>query len=1133
MNWIPLKRVTIVLLSQLLLLFNVFAQQDKAKFRNLGLDDGLSQTSVFAILQDRQGFMWFGTEDGLNRYDGYEFKVYKADPLNKNSLANSYIYSLLEDGEGNIWVGTRKGVTKFNPEKELFTRYVHNPEDDNSIIDGRVHAIVEAKDGKFWLAMNNGLSVYDPSEDSFRNYYDKKDLPTRYVKSILETKDGTIWIGTDEGGLCKYLPDSDKFKIYAPDPTNRHTISDADAYALYEDRKGTLWVGTYGGGLNKFDPETEKFEHFRANENDPNALQSDIVFAIKEDLSGNLWVGTRGGGLSLMKKGAEGFTTFWNDPATQNSLAHNEIWTIYVDDAGLTWVGTGEGISIYNPKQYKFEHIAPNEASSNGLPHGFVWDILEDSDGTLWVATNNGFTKYNRQTNTFKVYQHDPADPTSIPSDRVKAVVEQSSRYLWLATNGGGICRMDKQTETFKTFTTASPPPSNLASNSVWELLKGRGDILWISSNVGLNKFNTKTFENTILNPDAQKPEHQLKSYGAETTYIDSDGVMWVGAENGLVRYDPKSKTYTVYRHDENDPNSLSEDYINFIYEDQKKRLWVGTGSGLNLFDPKTETFKTYTEEDGLPNNVIYNAIEDKSGNLWLTTNFGLSKFNPDAMSFRNYTASDGLQSNEFNGNAYEILSSGEFMIGGINGFNIFHPDSIKDSDYVPQIKITEFDVVYQAIGAGDEINGNVILDKNINYTKEIDLSYEENVVSFEVASLHYAQPSKNRYKYMLEGFNDDWIEVAADQRKVTYTNLDPKEYTFKVLATNNDGVWAQKPLSIKISVHPPFWMTWWFRILTVLVLGGSVYSWYRYRLNKALKQKKKLEIKVAERTEEVMMQTEELQQQAEELAVQRDYLSEKNELITQSIRYAETIQQAFLPSEMAMDEMLDEYFLFYKSKDLVSGDFYWAYEVNNYKFIVVADCTGHGVPGAFMSMIGTSLLNEIVKEKALYDPAQILEELQIQLRKSLRQEEGENSDGMDISVCRLEKTREGKVQVTFAGAKSTLLYCSNNRMHRLKGDNIRIGGVWRNKHGRRFKNKRFTLQDNDTLFMLSDGLADQNSPERKKLGSRKVEELLTLCTKQVNFNRCDKLIEYTLMNFQKNMPQRDDITVFGMKVKV
>lgn len=1113
------------------MLFNVFAQEGDAKFKNIGLEDGLSQSTVFAILQDSHGFMWFGTEDGLNRYDGYEFKVYKSDPLDKNSLANSYIYSLLEDKNGNIWVGTRIGVTKFDPQKEIFTRFIHNPNETNSIIDGRVLAILEAQDGKLWFTMNNGVSVYDPVKNTFKNYYDQKDLPSRYVNSILQTKNGTIWLGTDEGGLCKFLPESESFLTFTPDPSDKYAISDADAFALYEDSQGFLWVGTYGGGLNKFDPETEKFKHFRFDENNPHSLSSDIVFDIKEDKSGSLWVATRGGGISVLKKGEKDFTVFKNIPTSNSSLSHDEVWAIHIDEANLIWLGTGEGISIYDPKQYKFEHIRPNEADPNGLPHSFIWDVLEDSEGTLWVATNNGFTKYDREKNTFKVYKHNSEDPKSISSNRVKAIIEQNKRYLWLATNGGGICRMDKKTEEFLTFTTDKNNPSSLASNQVWDLFKEGEDILWVSSNVGLNKFNMKTFENIVYSPNASKPEYQLKSYGAEVTFIDSDGIMWIGSENGLNRYDPQSKTYKIYKHDDDDPNSLSEDYINFIYEDKKKRLWIGTGGGLNLFEPKTESFKTYTEEDGLPNNVIYNAIEDKAGNLWLTTNLGLSKFNPDEMTFRNYTASDGLQSNEFNRNAYEVLSSGEFIVGGVNGFNIFHPDSIKDSDYVPQIKITQFDVLYNSIGAKDKINGNIILDKSINYTSEVDLNYAENVVSFEFSSLHFAQSNKNKYKYKLEGFNDNWVEATANQRRVTYTNLDPKEYTFKVLATNSDGVWVKEPLAINLTVHPPFWMTWWFRITIIMVFLGSVYSWYSYRMNKELRQKRELEIKVAQRTEKILIQSKELEQQAEELAVQRDYLSEKNELITQSIRYAETIQQAFLPSKDNLAELFANYFLFFKGKDLVSGDFYWAYKTTDFTFIVVADCTGHGVPGAFMSMIGTSLLNKIVKEKGIYDPAQILEELKLQVTQSLRQEKGENSDGMDVSICRIESMGDGNIQVNFAGAKSTLLYFANDEMHRLKGDNIRIGGIWRNKDDKSFSNKKFFLQPNDTLFLLSDGLADQNNSDSKKFGSQKVEELLISFAKNSDFSLCEKLLENELDSFRQTAPQRDDITVFGMKV--
>jgi signal transduction histidine kinase/ligand-binding sensor domain-containing protein len=830
----------------------------------------IEQAAVTSILQDSKGFLWLGTADGLSKYDGYSFTVYKNDPDDPRTLSDNFVWSIREDRAGRLWIGTGGGgLNRFDPQTEQFTRYQHDPDDPYSLSHDMVQSVYEDRSGRLWIGTSGGgLNRFDPQTERFTRYQhdldDPHSLSDDTVFSICEDHTGLLWVGTYGGGLNKFDPQTEQFTRYRHDSDDPHSLSHDIVWSIHEDRAGLLWIGTNGGGLDRFDPQTEQFTHYQHDPDAPHTLSGNLVQPIYEDRAGWLWIGTNDGGLNRFDPQTEQFTRYQHDPNDPYSLSGDNVWSIYEDRAGLLWIGTwGGGLNKFDPQTEQFAHYQHDPDDPHSLSDNTVFSIDEGRAGLLWIGTTDGLNKLERAAGQFSRYQHDPDDPHSLSYDNILSTCKSRSGLLWVGTWGGGLNKFDPQTEQFTRYQHDLNDPHSLSDDIVLSVYEDHAGLLWIGTyGGGLNKFDPQTEQFTRYQYDSDDP-NGLSHNIVLSVYEDRAGLLWIGTwGGGLDRFDPQTEQFTHYQHEPDNPHSLSHNAITSIYEDRSGLLWIATnGGGLNKFDRDEGTFTHYREKDGLPSGVVYGILEDERGNLWLSTNKGLSKFNPRNETFKNYDLSDGLQGDEFNQGAYYKSESGEMFFGGINGFNAFYPQDIKDNPHVPPVVITGFRLFNEPVPIG----GDSPLQKAIGETAALTLSHRDNVFSFEFAALSYAVPEKNRYAYKLEGFDKDWNYVDSKRRFATYTDLPAGDYVFRVKGSNEDGAWNEEGVALNITIIPPWWETLWFRGALVVLALGLAFAAYRWRVGAIEGQRRQLEIQVAERTEELAKR---LQEQAALYAV-------------------------------------------------------------------------------------------------------------------------------------------------------------------------------------------------------------------------------------------------------------------------
>ncbi len=792
--------------------------------------------------------MWFGTEDGLNRFDGYTFTVFRHDPQDTNSLSSNYVRCLLEDQTGALWIGTwGGGLDRLDPETGQFTHYKHNPEDRHSLSHDNILCLYEDRSGQLWIGTGGGgLDLFDRQNERFIHHqhdpHDARTLSDNSVSAVLEDQWGELWVGTTQAGLNRLTPGRGQFILYQSVSDDPHSLSSNKITAIHEDSEGVLSVGTADGGLCRLDRQNDRFIRLQHNPDDSASLSSNGVQAIYEDRSGVLWIATTEGGLNRYDRRRSQFIHYYNDPFDPNSLSHDDVLSISEDRGGVLWVGTfGGGLSKANPANQKFVHYHSDPNDPGSLSDDSVRAILEDSDGVLWIGTySGGLNRFDAETGQWTHYEHNPDDPASLSHNLVRSIYEDSRGLLWIGTEGG-LDRFDPVTGQFAHYRHDPDDPRSLSHNSVWPIYEDSRGVLWVGTmGGGLNRFDPErdSFTRYQHVPD----DDGSLSHNTVSCILESyDGILWVGTVGGgLNRFDRTTRRFTHYSHNANDPYSLSNDRVLCVGEDYRSRLYVGTwGGGLDRLDRVTGRFTHFREVDGLANDVVYGIVEDNLTYLWLSTNRGLSRFTPSSEKFRNYDVSDGLQSNEFSPGAYHMGPSGVVYFGGINGFNAFYPPQVKDNPYPPPIVITAF----------KKLDQTVMTD--IAADCEIDLSYTDNFVAFEFAALDYTAPHKNQYLYRLEGFDPHWIS-AGTRRYQSYSNLQAGEYVFRVKGSNNDGIWNREGLAVYISVRPPIWNAWWFRGALAVLLVGSVLVGYRLRVRNIQARTRELERQVDERTYEI-----------------------------------------------------------------------------------------------------------------------------------------------------------------------------------------------------------------------------------------------------------------------------------------
>lgn len=843
---------------------------------------------------DRRGFMWFGTQDGLNRFDGYKFTVYRQDPHNQASIAESYVTDLFEDSRGRLWIGTQDGgLSMYNTETDRFTNYRHDPQKRTSISSNKITSIIENADGNLWIGTaGGGLNFFDSKRKTFKSYRNDpgnvSSISDNFIKDLLIDQRGTMWVATRSNGLARFNPGSGTFSRFTHDPVNAKSLSKNETNSVFEDRHKNLWIATEGGGLNLMDRQTQTFKAFRNNPDDPGSISHNDILSFAEDKSGRLWIGTRNGGINILEKDGR-FTRHEFSKLEPGGINNGSIYSIFCDHVGTMWVGTfSGGVNVLDFEPLKFNRFRSSTIASRGLSHDNVLSILQDYEGKTWLGTDGGgINVLDSNTGSFDYHEHHRNNPFSVASNFITALYEDSDRKIWVGNYKGGLSIYDRPGKRFLNLN-RDPEVARIIPSNIHTLLDDRKGYIWIGTSEGLLRYGKST-HSYIGYKNEPADGKSISNSSVQTLYMDRSRKLWIGTEGGgLNVLNEQSDTFSHFVHDAKNPKTISNNLVNCIYEDTRGNLWIGTNGGLNLFDRKNLIFTSYRQKDGLPSDLIWGILEDGHGMLWISTNNGLSRFDPAAKSFRNFDISDGLQGTSFNRMAAYKDKSGQMFFGGQNGLNIFHPDSIRYNNFIPPVYITDFQIFNESV----QVGGGSPLKKHITETQEITVSYQDLMLSFEFSALNYTLSRKNKYAYKLEGFDQNWI-YSGTNRKATYTNLDPGEYRFRVKAANNDGIWNETGTSVLLRIVPPFWQTWWFRGLVLLVVLAAVYLLYRTRIRVIQSQKQVLQRKVFQRTKEVIRQKQALEEQAADLQKLNDDLHQKHILEQQAREDAEKANQA------------------------------------------------------------------------------------------------------------------------------------------------------------------------------------------------------------------------------------------------
>jgi len=856
------------------------AQEDTPHVTHLSTAHGLSNTIIWAIVQDRQGFLWIGTRDGLNRYDGYSFKIYKHDPADSTSLSCNRVNAICEDRTGMLWIGTHNGLSCFDPRTEKFTRYQHVPKDSHSLSGARVKTIYEDRAGTIWVGTigvdnDGGLHKFNRDTGKFTRYRYDPDNPNsvsnNWLNCILEDSSGALWLGSGKG-LNKFDPVTEQFTHYLLPVDSLDWINTG-----YKDRTGMLWFGTADGGLNQVDPKLEKFRHYSHDPHDPASLSADFlvgifeardgsfwvgtaagvdrldrqtgkflpqvisprgrkinsntVHVIFEDRSGVFWVGTRNNGVFRYDRKPQRFSHYQHDPQEPTNLAKNDIYALYEDRSGRIWIAFSNGaVDRFDPGTEIFTYIIKeDELHLPAMSNQEIESICEEKAGNMWFGIKNGgLCKWNSDDGSLTHYQHDPKDPGSLSHDDVISIYEDRDETLCVGAVNG-LNKFDRRTQRFTHFRAYLPEWYGKSNkNIVWKIQEDRRGNLWVTMCAGVNLFDRRAEKFIEIKTEPRFPEFFNPAF-----YEDRSGTIWISCRSfGLFRIDPHTKSATRFNVIEQVDAAAPSNWIISFSDDPSGMLWLGSLCGLHKFDPRAERFVAhYYEQDGLPGGNIFNVIGDEEGKLWILTSRGLSILNEQEAPkkrFRSFDIQGKVDNNAFVGVTFTRFlrsKNGDIYWGGVNGLYRFYPNHIKSNSHIPPIVLTEFRLFNEPVKLGAAISA----------AKRLTLSHRQNFFSFSFAALDYTNAHKNQFAYKLEGFDKEWI-YCGSKHEANYTNVPPGEYEFRVKGSNSDGVWNEEGASVKIIITPPFWQTWWFRVSIALAVIAILAALYSYRVSNLLK---------------------------------------------------------------------------------------------------------------------------------------------------------------------------------------------------------------------------------------------------------------------------------------------------------
>ena len=1027
-------------------------------FDNYGVAEGLSSSKVYTIFQDHNDLVWLGTEVGVSRFDGKEFK----DFTSEQGMAENGVFAILEDSHDNLWFGHLDGgITRYDGHRFEVIRF------DSITINGDITSFTETQDHKIWIttSASGALLVEHPfgpaGKMKIRQYLGRKGLSDR-IFNAYHSKDNRYFCLSDVG-VHLYLPAKDSFEIFPLKPFTHYFMKTC----MLEDREGNFWFGTYHGGLYEY---SKKRDTLRIFDSKRNGLAHNWISCLLEDNQGTLWVGTWGGGITRIR---DGKLKTYND---RNGLQDNYIKCLVEDHEGNIIIGTQyHGMSIFKGEEF----IVIDKA--DGLGNPTVSAIYQDSDHAYWFGTNEGITVYDPSKEPDRRFSYFSRRENGI-ENIVRFIVNDSREHLWIGTYQGGIFEYDPVRNQFY-YDTYLNNRYLYRDLIITALVVDKNDHVWAGTNDGVTYFEPETKQGTRYSQG-----DGLVGNGITALYYDrGKDKLWIGSERkkGLTCYDFRTRKF--------ERKILSKKITPLaITSGPDGTLWLGTNVGLFAYNGDSLTLHL-TEEDGLLANRVNLVNTDKKGNIYIGTSKGLNKYIPDRKQMVVYTRRNGFVGIETQRNATFRDRQGYLWFGTANGAIRYDPGFVRKINAEPLTHIRSIEVNYEP---RPMVPG-------------MKLSYYEKSIIFHYYSISLTNPDAVRYQVMLKGADAGWRPVTTETR-ATYSALSPGHYTFMVKAKNSEGIWNSRPVTFSFTIRPPFYLTWWFISLVIILAGLGIWSYIKIRERNLIREKLILEEKVIQRTAEVVEKSKELE--------------EKNRDITDSIRYAKRIQNAILPPE---DEVPGSFVLF-KPKDIVSGDFYWYNDPDTKLFIAAVDCTGHGVPGAFMSFIGYNSLNKIVNEYHITEAASILDHLNDEIYRTLHVQSRveEVKDGMDLALVVYDrKTRI----LEYAGAHNPLYLIRNDELQEIKADRFSIGMTSMDQ-GRKFTNHEITIVPGDMIYIFSDGYADQfGGPDGKKFKSRQMKELF-LTINQYDLEKQRQILDDTIEKWRGHEAQIDDILVIGMK---
>lgn len=830
------------------------AQPKRIRFDVIGINQGLSQSYVNDITQDSLGFIWIATQDGLNKFDGYRFKVFKKDPEKSSSLNNNYINCILSGKNNTLWLGTNGGgLSTFNTLTEQATHIALHA----SL--RFINDLAFTDDDNLWIATSGGgLAKYTLSSKKITNYGVSKGVTATTFNCLYVSAEGKLYAGSAGKGLFEYDAREDIFKKI------NNPLIDEVVWSISESKEGILWLAT-NNGLCKIKKDQERYiaVNYHTTYN-VRGLSNNTIKSVYVSSDNLLYVGTTGGGLNISSLNHKNlnFYTYRHNDFDPFSLSDDIIQNIFEDKSGCIWIATQSGISKFDPVKQGFDHINFNPLNSNSLNDKNVWAIVQDKNGILYVGTREGVTRVDRKNNLYNRYNRIAHNKNSLNNNSLLSLFIDNENIIWVGAMDGLF-----KLKPAEDFTTAYYEPvvfrknnNNFNDNRVYKIIQDTQGYIWVGSKEGLSRIDKQKNKFIFFQHDEDNPE-SLPSNVVRTLYVDKSGNLWAGCDGAglvLIDYSQKDKiAFKSYAEVISSGSGQENIIITSIWEDNAGNLWLGTyGSGLIQFNTTTQKVRIYTEKDGLPNNSVYGVLGDDKNNLWMSTNLGLSRFNLSSQQFNNYLERDGIQSNEFNVGAYFKNNQGELFFGGINGLNAFYPQDIIINTKPPQVVITDIKLFGKHINYSDDK-----VTTHVSVSPKLKLGYRENSITIEFAALHYSNAANNTYKYMMEGLDESYI-MAANTREASYNRIPYGNYVFKVFGANSDGVWSVAPAQIEIIISPPFWHTWWFRSIGIFFLCLLVFGIYQIRLYNIKSHRLKLAKEVRERTQEVMLQKEEIEKQ-------------------------------------------------------------------------------------------------------------------------------------------------------------------------------------------------------------------------------------------------------------------------------